>query len=334
MRADAHYVEQLDARTPTTTVQYVAVHAIDCSDGRPVEPSSVLVDSIKRHGVLEPLILQRSAGTYRTLAGAKRLAAARAAGLREVPCLVHHVADEQARALRDALTRNPSPAAASGHTPAVETTLAESLITLGSCAALMKSATPLTRSIATELVQAETRRATYLLQAAQALRQDAIRGSARIAAADLLGRIVDAVEPERRLRRIAFDADIDGVRGVELRGDPQLLLASLALVVLTTMTLLEGVDGPCLIISASEADRSRMLVTITQDHIALAQDVDSYAEAIAGEPHASASRASIPANVLAIAALRRVAQLHDGRLKIVRSGLGAQVVLELPISRS
>jgi hypothetical protein len=107
MRADAHYVEQLDGAMPAVTVQFIAVHAIDVSDAsNDAMPS--LVESIKRHGVLEPLIVQRNNGTYRTIAGQKRLAAARAAGLRDVPCLVHHVSDERAEMLRQ-LLRSPAP---------------------------------------------------------------------------------------------------------------------------------------------------------------------------------------------------------------------------------
>jgi len=114
MRADAHYVEQLDGATPAMTVQFIAVHAIDVSDS-PADALPSLVESIKRHGVLEPLVVQRNDGTYKTIAGQKRLAAARAAGLRDVPCLVHQVSDERAEVLRDLLrppAAAPTPAAA------------------------------------------------------------------------------------------------------------------------------------------------------------------------------------------------------------------------------
>jgi hypothetical protein len=104
MRADAHYVEQLDGSTPTIAVQYIAVHTIDVSDAT-ADVLPELVESIKRYGVLEPLVVQRNNGTYKTITGQKRLAAARAAGLRDVPCLVHHVSDERAQLLRDVLRK-------------------------------------------------------------------------------------------------------------------------------------------------------------------------------------------------------------------------------------
>jgi ParB-like nuclease domain len=118
MRADAHYVEQLDGEKPTVTVQYVAVHAIDVSDA-PADALPELVDSIKRYGVLEPLVVQRNDGTYKTITGQRRLAAARAAGLLDVPCLVHHVSDERAEILRNVLRPPPSETArASGQVSA------------------------------------------------------------------------------------------------------------------------------------------------------------------------------------------------------------------------
>jgi hypothetical protein len=108
MRADAHYVEQLDGAA-SVAVQYIAVHAIDVSDA-PADALPELVESIKRYGVLEPLVVQRNNGTYKTITGQKRLAAARAAGLRDVPCLVHHVSDERAQTLRDVLHAPPTQA--------------------------------------------------------------------------------------------------------------------------------------------------------------------------------------------------------------------------------
>jgi ParB-like nuclease domain len=113
MRADAHYVEHLDGATPAVTVQYVAAHVIDVSDA-PTEVLPGLVESIKRYGVLEPLVVQRNNGAYKTIAGQKRLAAAQAAGLLDVPCIVHHVSDERAQALREVLQppRTPIPVVA------------------------------------------------------------------------------------------------------------------------------------------------------------------------------------------------------------------------------
>ena len=53
-----------------------------------------LADSICDYGILQPLTVRRVSGGYQLVAGERRMRAARLAGLREVPCLVAQV-DEQ-----------------------------------------------------------------------------------------------------------------------------------------------------------------------------------------------------------------------------------------------
>lgn len=57
-----------------------------------------LAQSIARHGILQPLSVRRGAGNYELIAGERRLRAARLAGLKEVPCLLVGV-DEQESSL-------------------------------------------------------------------------------------------------------------------------------------------------------------------------------------------------------------------------------------------
>ena len=59
-----------------------------------------LAESIRRYGVLQPLtVRRRSGGGFELVAGERRLRAARMAGLREVPCLVAAVSDEDSSLL-------------------------------------------------------------------------------------------------------------------------------------------------------------------------------------------------------------------------------------------
>ena len=59
-----------------------------------------LADSIRTHGVIQPLTVRRLAsGYYQIIAGERRWRAARLAGLDEVPVLIKDVTDEQAAAL-------------------------------------------------------------------------------------------------------------------------------------------------------------------------------------------------------------------------------------------
>ena len=59
-----------------------------------------LAGSIRRYGVLQPLTVRRSSGGgFELVAGERRLRAARMAGLKEVPCLVSAVGEEDAALL-------------------------------------------------------------------------------------------------------------------------------------------------------------------------------------------------------------------------------------------
>ncbi len=54
-----------------------------------------LTDSIRTHGVLQPLSIRRVGGGYELIAGERRLRAAMAAGLSEVPCIIMTMDDTQ-----------------------------------------------------------------------------------------------------------------------------------------------------------------------------------------------------------------------------------------------
>src|SRR5216117_2505457 len=58
------------------------------------EALGLLADSIRRHGLLQPLVVRRIAGRYELIAGERRLRAARRAGLERVPVIVREARAE------------------------------------------------------------------------------------------------------------------------------------------------------------------------------------------------------------------------------------------------
>lgn len=54
-----------------------------------------LADSIKEHGVIQPLIVQKKGNSYKIVAGERRWRASRLAGLEVVPAIVRELTDEQ-----------------------------------------------------------------------------------------------------------------------------------------------------------------------------------------------------------------------------------------------
>src|SRR5918992_3287535 len=98
MRHDAHYVEELAQHRPTPVGRLIALDQLDPNPEQPrveIGDLTELTASIKDKGVLEPLLVRPSRGTGRwmIIAGERRWRAARAAGLREVPCIEMDVDD-------------------------------------------------------------------------------------------------------------------------------------------------------------------------------------------------------------------------------------------------
>ncbi len=94
---------------PETGVREVAVSKVVASPWQPrsvfdSEALSELVDSIKSHGVLQPLLVRSVGSKFELIAGERRLRAAQAALLKSVPVIVIEASDE--KALEIALIEN------------------------------------------------------------------------------------------------------------------------------------------------------------------------------------------------------------------------------------
>ncbi|MHB8276177.1 MAG: ParB/RepB/Spo0J family partition protein [Candidatus Humimicrobiaceae bacterium] len=61
------------------------------------ESISELAESIKEHGILNPIIVRPSGAKYEIIAGERRFRAAGQAGLKEVPAIIKKVSDEDAK---------------------------------------------------------------------------------------------------------------------------------------------------------------------------------------------------------------------------------------------
>ena len=59
------------------------------------EALTELCDSIRQHGILQPLSVRRSGTGYELIAGERRLRAAQMAGLTDIPCIVMNMTDKE-----------------------------------------------------------------------------------------------------------------------------------------------------------------------------------------------------------------------------------------------
>lgn len=59
------------------------------------EKISELADSIREHGIIQPLIIRKAGNFYEIVAGERRWRAAREAGIKEIPAIVRALSDEE-----------------------------------------------------------------------------------------------------------------------------------------------------------------------------------------------------------------------------------------------
>src|ERR1700690_568570 len=109
MRHDAHYVESLTSYSGASIGRMIPVEQIRPNPGQPRKALGdlrELTESVREKGVLEPLLVRMVSGEdfYHIISGERRYHAARAAGLREVPCIEKKVDD--AETLEIALIEN------------------------------------------------------------------------------------------------------------------------------------------------------------------------------------------------------------------------------------
>ena len=323
MRADAHYIEQLDA-PPTTPVQSIPVRAIDGADEAWERPIPALVDSIKRYGVLEPLLVQKRDGRYRLITGRKRLTAARAGGLLDVPCLVHRVSDDEARRIAAAagIAREQVFAADEQGLTKAEDEIERSLSAILGCTPLLNDALPaLTRSVALDMLATEAHRATCALAVVRVIREGVAAARRPASAREVVDRVVSRVSPDLRLRGMAIHATTGAGT---FDGDAELLACTMASVVFQLSAALDRGNGARLSVIAVREGRGPWTIALEQEAVILPDTWVTLASDGAVEPVAS--------DLLPLLALRRVAEAYGGRLVASRLRRASRIAIELPAS--
>ena len=343
MRADAHYVDWLASGPPGGREQMLDPRQVSCGDAvANAAAVETLAESIKAHGLLQPLLVQSRGGQHTLIDGADRLRATIAVGLRKVPCITYDIDDHQARALAEAARLQ----GAQGHVPEVggrtpaarladegSLAVAKSLKTVALCADMVAAdASSLSRTVAADLIRAEVWRSSCLLQAARAVQGEVFAANVQVPIRRLIDRVVKELVPEQRLRGFELEPEIDVPDGTVVIGDEGLLVAAVSGAVLATLPIIEGPEktpGVRLTLTVGAGAQSGANQTVT---IELAQ-------AAAGAPEAWSSRAFDPAwterpgggaAALAMLSVRAIAELHQGRATASTAGRGTRISITVP----
>jgi ParB family chromosome partitioning protein len=96
---DNHFVDELSARTRTPVIRNIPIDRLTANVHQPRKDFgdlAELADSIKEKGILEPVLIRPKNGNFEIVAGERRFRAAQIAGLSEIPCIEHDIADNEA----------------------------------------------------------------------------------------------------------------------------------------------------------------------------------------------------------------------------------------------
>ena len=215
MRHTPHYVDELLGEAPLRTVREIPLSEIEL----PTEDRAQLEDlerSIRRLGVIEPLLVGRRGACYRVIAGMRRLRAAHRIGLITVPCLVHDADEERLADMRRAVIERtmeplPDPAPATAP-PVTEPAIGEAALGLEFVSALLPAMNAAGRDrlrwgVLTDLAAVELSRTKAVGTAHEILRSNAIQRSSADHLA-LVSDVVSALSTEARLRGVKVDLDL------------------------------------------------------------------------------------------------------------------------------
>ena len=92
--------QKLKTYMETGRVIFLPIRSIHPNPSQPrkifrAEALRELTDSIRQHGILQPLSVRRCAAGYELIAGERRLRAADMAGLTDIPCIVMTMDDKE-----------------------------------------------------------------------------------------------------------------------------------------------------------------------------------------------------------------------------------------------
>lgn len=275
MRADKHYVDQLAAAPEGQPVRMLPPDQIDGEASSPQIDLRLLIESIRTHGIVRPLLVRRKGSRYIVIAGHRRLAGANVLHLAGVPCVVHDVDEVQAAALAEAdNVTAPSidrDASSSGLPAAVRQIVADHIAKITTCTdAAMGAAPTLTRRML-DLIKVHAWRAGRLGDALDLILNVPPPPERDRAISTIADAVIDGFAPECRLNDCTLRAQIrDDLSSSGV--NPHDLHAGLSAALLATLPLVEHAERPTVVIkgAAGASGSGWIVMEVSQTDVPLA----------------------------------------------------------------
>ena len=334
MRHDRRFVDELDARSPAVLIQMVPTKDIQSPDAIALTEVGPLVESVRKVGVLQPVLVRRRPMGYELIAGARRFAAAKEAGLTELPCRVYNVGEQEVRALAEAdglrlrpevepHRRIPDPAAALGPTL---TEISDSLRAAASCWGMSADGSDRPYGAAVrDIASIELQRATWLVEGLRMLTESTAMTPSRLMLGSLLDRALQLTDSERRLADVTLSLDLSP-SAVTFRGDERLLLMAFGGIMQVVVAIARPA-APATIRCSVACENAVARVEVSQTQ------VDVPVELLARFfDHTYHDRPGGYGAAVNAAAAARVVELHAGRVSVERlEPTGCRVGVGLPL---
>ena len=237
MRHDRHYVDELDARSPASLFQMVPTTQIRAPKAVDLEEVGPLVESVRKVGVLQPILIRRRDVGYEVIAGVRRFAAAAAVGLTELPCRIYTVGEQEARALAEAddLRFRVETGREMVQMQRSDVTLAETLAQISdslraatSCWGVSIDGPERPHTAAVRgIAQVELQRAMWLTEGLHVLAEEPAAEMRPLLLGSVLDRALSAMRPECRLSEVTLSENlsrsaVDATRvGSDRHADPR-----------------------------------------------------------------------------------------------------------------
>jgi hypothetical protein len=310
MRADAHYVDQLESPAPPV-IRLLAVAQIERTDLPPADRVESLTRSIRTLGVLQPLLIRRHAGRYTLIAGRKRLAAAIAAGLTSVPCVLHDI--EAAAASGVAEAENLRADEAARHTEAdkqaalvVLQALAADLSTIRTSLAMLKNRHQrgLAQRVSADLIEAQALRAEWIVACVAGTFENPRPASV----AAIVQRVADAFTAHTTLTGLQLECHVTPAAAT-WKLPEEAATAVIEGAMFATLAVVDGSAAPKIELHADSTLRGSLKIEITQRVAPLAAQAEHD-----------------PIVALALRTARAVVSPHGGSAELTTlPGVGSQL---------
>jgi ParB/RepB/Spo0J family partition protein len=326
MRADSHYVDHLESQHHGPPIRLINTRHLDAGAQSSAVSLTKLAESIAANGVLQPLLVRRQNGRYQVIAGHKRLAAAIAAGVVDVPCLTYDVNDAEAAALAEA-DNIRAPAVTDRGSPARDAECLDVLRAVSrDLAAIDASAAVLTRTrggtlhqrVTADLIQAQAWRLAWLAEAALVVANQH-GGSRPTSIVSIVDRVKAGFAAQARLTSLRLDCAV-GRTAASVALDEDLGAVAIAGCVFATLGWLDDYQEPKIEVRADISTAGTLRVEVVQRMAPVGEEAAGFLR----EP--ALPRARDLTTALGLLTAKSVTARYGGTVALSPIGTGGSVI--------